>query len=557
MKKSILFLTTALVVLTFFGCKPPKDFIDSIKANPNPAEYKAGKVEISFEGTFPEKYFTKNMTMTVTPVLTTSEGKVYKAEPVTYQGEKVKGNDKVIRYKVGGKYNQTAVFNYEPGMEKSEITLEAVVNTGKKEYALEPVKVADGVNITPLLVSVKPGTGDLKAVITPDKFQRIIEEKTDAQIKFLVNQANIRSSEMKDEHVVALTKAIEEAKKADNRELKGLEISSYASPEGAFDFNEKLSGRRGESSKNYINRQLKRLKAEVSIDSKFTAEDWEGFQKLVESSNIEDKALILRVLSMYSDPEQREKEIKNIAVAYKVIDETILPELRRSKMTLKVDVIGKSDAEIDSLAKVSPEKLNVEELLYAATLTNDLDAKAAIYTKATELYSNDARSFNNLGMVRYEQGKIADAGRAFAKALKMAPKCPAINYNNGLIALANGDMAKAEEFFGNAGGVGAGLDYANGVIAIMKGNYKKAAELFGNFASNNAALANLLNNNNGAARKALDNVENPNATTAYLKAVLAARTNNKKDFDAAKAELEKCAVLKERADKDVEFANMK
>lgn len=557
MKKSYLFLTLALVVLTFFGCKPPKEFIDSIKATPNPAEYKAGKVEIVFEGTFPEKYFTKKMTMEITPVLTTADGKVYKAQPVRYQGEKVEGNDKTIKYKVGGKYTQTAVFNYEDGMEKSEITLEAVVNTGKKEYALDPVKVADGVNITPLLVSAKPATGDLKAEITADKFQRIIEEKTDAQIKFLVNQANIRGSELKNEEIVALTKAIKEAKKADNRELKGIEISSYASPEGTLDFNEKLSNRRGESSKKYINDQLKKVKAEVSIDSKFTAEDWEGFQKLVESSNIEDKALILRVLSMYSDAEQREKEIKNLAVAYKAIDEQILPELRRSNMTLRVDVIGKSDAEIDSLAKVAPATLNVEELLYAATLTQDLEAKAAIYTKATELYSSDARCFNNLGMVRYEQGKVEEAGRAFAKALQMAPKCPAINYNNGLIALANGDIAKAEEFFGNAGGVGSSLNYANGVIAIMKGNYKKAAELYGNSASNNAALANILNNNNGAARKALQNVENPNATTAYLKAVLAARTNNAKEFEAAKADFEKCPALKERATKDVEFTNMK
>lgn len=558
MKKQTLLFTLALVVLTFFGCKPPKEFIDNIKATPNPAEYKAGKVEVAFEGSFPDKYFTKNMTMEVVPVLTTADGKTYRAAAVKYQGEKVKGNDNVIKYKVGGKYSQTAVWDYVDGMESSVITLEATVQVGTKEpYKLDAIEVAKGVNITPLLVSMQPATGDLTAVVTPDKFQRIIEEKTDAQIKFLVNQANVRNSEVKTEEVVALTKAIEAAKKAENRELKGLAINSYASPEGELDFNEKLSGNRGKNSERYINQQLKKFKAEVAIDSKTTAEDWEGFQRLVEASSIEDKALILRVLSMYSDPAQREKEIRNMAVAYKAIDETILPELRRSKFQLTVNVIGKSDAEIDSLAKVAPAQLNVEELLYAATLTEEMNAKKAIYLKATELYAQDYRSFNNLGVVYYELGNVAEAGRAFAQALRLNANDAAVNFNNGLVALAKGDVAKAEEFFGKAGGVGEGLNYANGVIAITKGDYKRAAQLFGNSATNNAALANILNKNNGAARKALDNVQAPNATTAYLKAIVGARTNDAELYKANIIEAQKDAELKARADKDVEFTNMK
>ena len=532
MKKQSLILTLALVVLTFFGCKPPKEFIDSIKATPNPAEYKGGKIEVVFEGNFPNKYFGKKMTMQVVPVLTTADGKVYKAEPVNYQGEKVKDNNDVIKYKVGGKYTQTATWDYVEGMENGVITLEAAGKYGKKDYTLEPIKVLEGVNITPLLVTVKAGTEDLKPAIAADKFQRIIEETTDAQIKFLVNQSAIRGSEKKTEAIINLTKAIKEAKAAENKELKGIEISSYASPEGELDWNEKLSNRRGEASSKYINRELKKLKASVNIDSKFTAEDWDGFQKLVEASSIEDKAVILRVLSMYTDPQQREQEIKNIAVAYKAIAEEILPELRRSKMTLTVNVIGKSDAEIDSLAKVDAKQLNVEELLYAATLVADNAAKAEIYTKATEIYPNDYRSFNNLGMALYAQGKCDEAARCFAKALELAPNCPNVNYNNGLIALCKKDIAKAEEFFGKAGGVGKDLDYANGAIAILKGNYKKAAELFGAAATNNAALANILNKNNGAARKALENVANPNAVTAYLKAIVAARTNNVAEYEA-------------------------
>ena len=302
---------------------------------------------------------------------------------------------------------------------------------------------------------------------------------------------------------------------------------------------------------------MKKIKAEIDIDSKVTAEDWEGFQKLVESSSIEDKDVILKVLSMYSDPEQREKEIKNLAVAYKTIADEILPQLRRSKMTLTINVIGKSDAEIDSIAKVDAKALNVEELLYAATLKKDLKEKAEIYTKVTEIYPNEARGFNNLGMVRYEQGNVEEAGRCFAKALELAPKCPAINYNNGIIELANGNTSKAEEFFGNAGGVGKGLDYANGVLAIQKAQYKKAVDLYADSKSNNAALANILNKNNTAARNILDNIANPNATTYYLKAIVSARTNDAKGVvDNLKKAIEGNAEYKTKAASDVEFISL-
>ncbi len=556
MKKKTLLLTLAIVILTMFGCKPPKEFIDSIKMTPSPAEYKGGKVQITFEGTFPEKYFTKKMTMTVVPVLTCADGKVFKGEPITYQGEKIEGNDKTIKYKVGGKYTQTATFDYSPSMESCVVSLEATVHTSKKDYALDPVIVGKGTNITPLLVSTAPGTGDLQAEITPDKFQRIIEEKTEAQINYLVNQSLVRNSELKNENVVNLAKAIKEAKDAENKELKNMEISSYASPEGAQDFNEELSGKRGKAAEKYVNQQLKKIKAEMAIDSKTTAEDWEGFKALVENSTLEDRALILRVLSMYSDPDQREKEIRNLSAAYKLIDEDILPQLRRSKMTLVVNVIGRSDEEIAALADSDPKQLSVEEILYAATLTNDMNKKANIYAKATELYPNDYRTYNNLGMVQYELGKLNEASRAFAKALELAPENAAVNYNNGLIALANNQIDRAKELFGKAGGVGKGLNYANGVIAILEGNYKKAADLFGNATTNNAALANILNENNGAARKALDNNEKANATTSYLKAILAARTNNVEELvKNLSAAIKANPDYKVKALKDVEFIN--
>lgn len=557
MKKQILLLAAALV-LVLTACKPPKEFIDKVKMNPDPAVYKAGKVEVTFEGNFPEKYFTKKMTMTVTPVLTTSDGRVYKGTPKKYQGQKVKDNNDVIKYKVGGKYTQSAIFEFEEGMETATITLEATVETKKKTYELEPVVIGKGINITPTLVSLTPGTGDLSALVIADKFQRIIEERTNAQIKYLINQSQIRSSELKQEEVKALTNTIKNLKNDSTRQIKGIEVSSYASPDGGMDLNEKLAGNRGKSSENYINGQLRKIKAQVSIESDITAEDWEGFQALVNASNIEDKAVILRVLSMYTDPEEREAEIKKLSAAYKVLADEILPELRRSKMSLVVNVVGKSDEEIARLAKEDATKLNEEELLYAATLTNDMAEKQAIYAKATEQFPNSVRAFNNLGYAYYEQGKYAEAQRCFEKAISMDANNTAINFNMGLVMLVNNNIDKAEEYFGKSAGVGKSLNQAQGVIAILKGNYKKAAQLFGNDATNNAALAHILNNDNAAARRALDNNQNPNATTYYLRAILAARTNNKAEYDSNLAQASRLdAKYATRGAEDVEFNNVR
>lgn len=557
MKKKILF-ALAVLALVFTACKPPKEFIDKVKMNPNPAVYKAGKVEVTFEGNFPEKYFTKKMTMTVTPVLTTSDGRVYKGTPKTYQGQKIKDNNDVIQYKIGGKYTQSAIFEFEEGMETATITLEATVQTKKKTYELDPVVIGKGINITPTLVSLTPGTGDMSALLITDGFNKVIEERTNAQIKYLINQSQIRSSELKQEEIKTLTNAIKNIKDDSTRLIKGIEISSYASPDGGMELNEKLAGNRGKSSENYINGQLRKIKAQVSIESNVTAEDWEGFQALVNASNIEDKAVILRVLSMYTDPEEREAEIKKLSAAYKVLADEILPELRRSKMSLIVEVLGRSDEEIARLAKEDPTKLSEEELLYAATLTDNKTDKIEIYSDATDQNPNSARAFNNLGYVYYEQGKYAEAQRCFEKALSIDPNNTAINFNMGLIMLVNNNVDKAEEYFGKSAGVGKPLNQAQGTIAILKGNYKKAAQLFGNDASNNAALAHILNNDNAAARRALDNNQNPNATTYYLRAVLAARTNNKAEYESNLAQASRLdSKYATRGENDVEFNNVR
>ena len=551
-KKSIL-LTVAVAALVLFACKPPKEFVDPINVSVNPLEMHAGKVEVTIDGTYPVKYFQKKMVMTVTPVLKSKISSAeWRADSKTYQGEKVKDNNDVIKYKVGGEYKQVATFDYNPEMESSELWLEITGKLGKKEFTIDPIKVADGVNITPLLVAVE--AGEVETKIEKDNFQRIIEEKQEAEIRFLIQQSEVRKSEISSDAVVALTKRIDEANKAANLEMTGLEISSYASPDGGMDLNEKLAEKRDQASQKYINKELKKLKATVTIDSKFTAEDWEGFQALMEQSNIQDKEVILRVLSMYSDPEQREAEIKNLSAAYKAIADEILPQLRRSKMTLAINVIGRSDAEIDSLAKANPDTLSLEELLYAATLTADLERKAEIYTKVTELYSDEYRGFNNLGVVRYEQGDVDAAGRAFAKALELNAKNAAVNYNCGVVALVKGDNAKAEECFGNAGGVGESLNHVNGVLAIRRADYKKAVELFGAAKVNNAALAKILTKDYAGARSVLEGVAKPNARTNYLLAVVAARQNDRAAVVAnLKKAIEADGAWKDKAAKDAEF----
>ena len=391
MRKQLFFMVSMLLVLVLSSCNKDLKTLDPslFTCTPNPLEVKGGKVDATITGTFPVKYFAKNATVTVTPVLTFN-GKEVKAAASTFQGEKVVGNNKTISYKAGGSYTIKTSFDYNPEMIKSELWLDFSVSTKKKTYTLQRVKVADGVIATSQLASTNFGAEN-GAVIIPDKFQRVIQEMQEADIKFLIQQSELRKSEAKSEDIVALTKKIKEAKETQNKQVSGLEIAGYASPDGAVELNTNLAEKRQKVTNDFINKELKKIKTSVKVDSKFTAEDWDGFQKLMESSNIQDKQVILRVLSMYSDPEQRENEIKNLSVAFKSIADEILPQLRRSRLKLTVDVTGKSDEEIAKLANEDVSKLSVEELLYAATLTEDANKKADIYQKAVSAFPTDMR----------------------------------------------------------------------------------------------------------------------------------------------------------------------
>ncbi len=548
MKKGLLFsLIAAMVVLA--SCNKTLPNPEQISVNPNPLELKGGKVNAEITGTFPEKKFAKKGVLVVTPVLK-FDGQEVLGEPVTYVGEKAKENGKTVNYRDGGRYSQSCSFDFVPAMIKSELYLRFKATVGNKDIEIPDLKVADGVMVTSDLASSK----DNKTACTPDKFQRVIQELTEADIMFLIQSADVRSNQTKSEEMKALQAAIKEAKNNEKKEINKIEVSGYASPDGGMDLNEKLAQNRQKAAANFLKKDLKKNKVGNAVESNITAEDWEGFQKAMENSNLQDKDLVLRVLSMYSDPEEREAQIKNLSAVYKNIAEDILPALRRSRLILTTDLIGKSDDEIRELAKNDPAQLSVEELLYAATLTSDKAEKMAIYQKAAELY-NDYRAYNGMGQLYFEAGNYAEAGRCYQKALEIQPNDPDVNYNAGLVALAADDLEKAEYYFGKAAGTKANLSAAMGTLYTKKGDYAAAKKAYGENATNNAAVQQILDENYAAASKTLDNVKEPNAVTAYLKAVVGARTNDKAAVYAnLKSAVEQDASLKARAARDIEFA---
>ena len=548
MKKGLLLsLIAAVVVLA--SCNNSLQKPEEITVNPSPLEKVGSKVNADITGTFPAKKFAKKGVLVVTPVLKFGEQELL-GEPVTYVGEKAKENGKTVNYKAGGTYQQSCSFDYVPAMRKCELYLRFEAKVGKKEIEIPDVKIADGLVATSELAEAS----DNKAVVTPDKFQRVIQEMTEADIKFLIQQANIRSSETNTDEMKNLQNAIKEAKDNEKKEINKIEVAGYASPDGAQDLNENLAKNRQSASQKFLAQTLKKNKIKNAIESNVTAEDWEGFQKAMEQSNMQDKDLVLRVLSMYSDPEEREAQIKNLSSVYGTIADEILPALRRSRLILTTDLIGKSDDEIKHLAKEDPAQLNVEELLYAATLTNDKQEKLAIYQKAADQF-NDYRAWNNMGQIYFNDGNIAEARRCYAKALEIQPNDPDVNYNAGVAAMADGDLAKAEEYLGKAAGTEGNLNAAMGTLYTMKGDYKAAKNAYGETATNNAAVQQILNEDYAGARQTLDNVKEPNATTAYLKAVVAARTNDKDGvYSNLKEAIAKDASFKTRAAEDIEFA---
>lgn len=548
-KKFLLPFFLLAAILAFSSCsnklKPLAE--EYIKAEPQPLEAIGGKVPVTINATIPAKWFNKKAVVTITPVLRYQGGEAW-GTAYTYQGEKVKGNNQVIPYKEGANVTMKSSFTYKPEMKKSELFLTFDAKIKNKTVKLPDVKIGEGV----LATSALADAATANAAIAADKFQRIIKEAHDASIMFLIQQAELRSKELKKDEISDWKDLVKNADEAPNQNV-AIEIQAYASPDGGVELNTGLAERREKNTDKYLAKELKKMKVDVPVDAKYTAQDWEGFQELVSKSNIQDKDLVLRVLSMYSDPEQREQEIKNISSVFSTLADEILPQLRRSRLVANIEIIGKSDDEISALAKNDPKALNVEEILYAATLTNNDAEKTAIYNKASELYPNDYRTWNNVGIMAFRAGDLAKAEQMFNKANSVKNN-PEANMNLGLIALTKGDQAKAQQLFGSASGV-AELSEALGVLYLEQGEWAKAANSFGSVKSNNAALAQILTKDYNKASQTLNAVPNPDAITSYLKAIVAARTNDANGVVSnLKAAIAKDGSLKKEAAIDLEFA---
>ena len=547
-------MLSAVGLLALTGCSKKLNQFNAeyFSVNPSPLEVVGQRVPATVTGHVPQKFFVKNAEVTVTPYLV-FDGQEVASQSYSFQGEKVRGNNPVIYYEQGGTVTIPVMFNYQPEMRKSELELAFEVTQGNKKYTLPRVKVADGVVATAALADA----GTVAPAIAPDAFQRIINEKYAADIRFLVNQANLRASETGSQQVLNLNEQLQAANAAENREIAEINISSYASPEGGLDFNTRLAKKREKATTEYMRKQLNKDKITEfgELTAQFTAEDWEGFQRLVAASDIQDKELILNVLSRFKDPEEREQQIRNLSSIFDQLAEQILPQLRYSRITASINVIGKSDEEIMNLFTTNPSALNVEEVLYAATLVTEGTDKYSVYNTAASLFPNDYRAYNNLGMMQYEAGDYEAAKASFAAAARLNPSAAEPQMNLGLIALVNKDYRQANQKFGNAAGLEE-LDGALGTYYLLSGDNTAAVKAFGNTASNNAALAQILTKDYSKAKSTLAGITNPDETTYYLLAVLGARTNNEQ---MVKTNLRQAVKLNRNlydvAQKDLEFAN--
>lgn len=542
----------AALALSSCGKKLGQFKSDYFSVNPNPLEVVGEKVPATVTGRIPAKFFVKNAEVTVTPYLV-FDGQEVASQPYRFQGEKVRGNNPVISYENGGTVTVPVSYDYQDAMSKSALELAFTVNQGSKQYVLPRVKVADGVVSTAALASV----AGVQPAIAPDAFQRIINEKYAADIMFLINQANIRAGELKTDAMNELKKELIAANSDTARVIKEVNVSSYASPDGSMEINERLAQQRETNTTNYIENQMKKDKITEfgDLTAQFTAEDWEGFKELVSKSNIQDKDLILSVLSMYKDPEQREKEIRNLSNVFEQLADQILPQLRYSRITASIDVIGKSDAEIERLFSVNPKALTVDELLYCATLTDNNDRRMKIYDTTARIYPNDYRAWNDLGVTQYIAGDFDAAKANFQKALSLDANSADAKMNLGLVSMLDHNYAKANEYFGAASGAN-DLAGALGTYYLKMGDNAAAVRAFGDTKSNNAALAQILVKDYSKAKQTLAGINRPDATTYYLMAIVGARTNNESMLNTnLRQAIRLDKKMAARAAEDLEFAN--
>lgn len=557
-------LAIIIAIVAGAGCNPLNKMVKkadevTYTVTPNPVEMHGDSVNISISGKYPAKYFHKKVVLEATPIMKGSDGNVIKEfKKETLVGEAADAEGTKIGYASGGSFNYTDKIPYDKAMEVSTLELKAVGKIKTKTKEFPDTKIADGTIITPLLVQ-----GDEKALIGKDNFQKIIPKSYNAEIHYLVNSSNVRSSELSDEDIKGLKAFVKEGVEKEWN-FKGMNSSGYASPEGELTLNANLSINRAKSASNYVKGELTRSKIAAAKEDGFwnnigKEEDWDGFKKLMQESEIKDKDLILRILEMYTDLTKREEEIKALAATYVEVADKILPPLRRAQLTLNAEEMAKSDEEIKRLADSAPDSLTVEELLYAATLTDDINKQKAIYTSCTKVYADEWRGYNNVGYINLMQNNLSEAEGSFNTAASKSADNAVVNNNLGVVARWKGDRVKARELYNSATSAGSEVNYNIGIIDIMDGKYPDAVSNFGSQNTFNAALAQLLNGDNAAAERIVDgSPDKDSAWGYYLKAVIGARNSNKDMvLTNLKNAIGKDGSLKEKAKRDLEFRNYK
>ena len=554
MFKKITTILSLVTIALLSSCSSKMSGLQSQYFTVTPAvlEVVGTEVPVTIDGRFPAEFFNKKSILTVTPVLK-YEGGESVAESVTFQGEKVQGNNRVVSYKDGGNFTMKMKFDYKPEMANSALYLKFNVTKGSKSYELPEVKVADGCVATSQLY--RSTVVNANTALGEDAFQRVIKQAQQANIMFLIQQTNLRNNQLNTESIKALKEAMKAvAADTERKVLENVEVAAYASPDGDMSLNVNVATGREKNTANYVRKQMKAAKLEGNLDTDYTAEDWEGFQQLVAQSNLPDKELIIRVLSMYSDPEEREAQIKNISSVYSELADEVLPQLRRARITLNYQLLGRTDSEIMEQFKADAKELSLEEILYAAVITDNVAEKENIYKTAARLYPKDYRAYNNLGMLAYDKGDYKTAAQYWSKAASLAPNAPEVNVNLGYLALLDGDVAKAETYMAKGSNSKDG-DEALASLYIAQGQYARAADLFGSEPSNSAALAQILNKDYSSAKNTLSAVNEPDATTYYLTAVLGARTNNASLlYDGLKNAVKLDSSMAQKALGDLEFA---
>ena len=552
-------LSTLLAAVLLAGCSLPKMIKTveeiNLEVTPSPVVLQGNDVTIDITGTFPPKYFAKKVTVEATPYLVWEGGEVA-FESVNFQGEDAAGNGTVVSWENGKSFNYTSTVTYVGEMkDNARLELRMSGAQGDKTGEFGAITLAKGVMATQDLIQP-----DEEFVIAPDNFQRVITYVQDLTFNYGYQSSAVKSAEYRDEDWKATKDLFALAASADSVNVIGVTTTSYASPEGEISLNEDLAMDRAKSANKAVTRELGRKKLnldDAAVRAEPKGEDWEGFKKAMRASDIADKDLILRVLEMYSDKNKREEEIKNIAKTYKEIENNILPDLRRSQVGISYTVEGYTDEELVDLAKGNADMLTVEELLFAATLFDDLNDKLEVYQNTARVHADDYRGHNNVGVVLTDLGRMKQAEESFNAAKALASGNGVVNTNLGAMARQNGDTEGAAAYYSKASG-GAELSYNKGVLAIAQGDYGRAISSMGGSATLNLALAKILNGDANGARTTLQNGDSDSAIADYLLAVCAARLD-----DAAgvrkhiREALNKDASLRNRALNDLEFRNHK